>query len=293
MKKFLLTLAGRFAFSALLLTALADLVQAKPPVTFTSPCECEGNHGVSRWGAKTDAAQPPSSNIKQITPSEIYKWKGPGGQIPTREERLPAENHWFAVTGRVEKIKAEDDGDVHIELANVDGKPGAIVVELPLGPAWCEMRKTAFSWTGARFPVFPGKEQTLHLREHPIVTVVGRAFYDIDHARGDTHSNRRNYNQALAVWEIHPVMRLVEGSAQSAEVAPASAESAPAIATPNEHSAGEFVTLTRPVTIQVPYGTTVLKPGMKLPVLSRDSQSVDVRYLDARYSIPISSTDSQ
>jgi len=246
---------------------------------------------VSRWGAKTDTAQPPSNNIKQITPSEIYEWKGPGGQIPTRGERLPSENHWYAVTGRVEKIKAEDDGDIHIELANLDGKSGAIVVELPLGPAWCEMRKTAFSWTRARFPLFPGKEQTLRLREHPIVTVIGRAFYDVDHSSGDTQNNRRNYNQALAVWEIHPVMRLVEGSSQSVGVAPASAESAPTIATPSAHSAGEFVTLTRPVTIQVPYGTTVLKPGMKLPVLSRDSQTVDVRYMDARYTIPISFTD--
>jgi hypothetical protein len=54
-----------------------------------------------------------------------------------------------------------------------------------------------------------------------------------------------------------------------------------------------FVTITRPVTVQIPYGTAVLQPGMRLPILSRDSQTVDVRYMNARYAIPVSSTDLQ
>lgn len=283
--------------SLAILQALMLPAQAKPRVEFTSPCTCEGNHGVSRWAAKTDLTEPPANNaiIKPITPSQIYEWKGPGGQIPTRADRLPSENQWYAVTGKVERLKVEDDGDVHIELSDVGGKGGWIVVELPLGPRWCEIRKTAFSWTSAHFPIFPGREETIRLHEHPIVTVIGRAFYDIDHAQGGTENNRRNYNQALAVWEIHPVMRLTAGSSslQSVEAAPAPRESAPTIAKPSPHAVGEFVTLTRPVTIQVSYGTTVLKAGTKLPVLSRDPQNVDIRYLDARYSIPISSTDSK
>lgn len=32
------------------------------------------------------------------------------------------------------------------------------------------------------------------------------------------------------------------------------------------------------VTIQIPYGTTVLQPGMKLPVISRDAQTVRFRF---------------
>jgi hypothetical protein len=44
------------------------------------------------------------------------------------------------------------------------------------------------------------------------------------------------------------------------------------------------------VTIQIPYGTTVLQPGMKLPVISRDSRTVRVRYMDEVYAIPISTT---
>jgi hypothetical protein len=56
-------------------------------------------------------------------------------------------------------------------------------------------------------------------------------------------------------------------------------------------TAQEFVTITQPVTIQIPYGTTVLQPGMKVPVISRDAQTVHVRYMDEIYPIPITSTD--
>jgi hypothetical protein len=298
----------RAAICWLLLGILQTLIvpgQAKPRVEFTSPCTCEGNHGVSRWAAKTDLTEPPANNIKSITPSQIYEWKGPGGKIPTRGERLSSENQWYSVTGRVERLKVEDDGDVHIELSEPNGKGGWIVVELPLGPRWCEMRKTAFSWTSAHFPIVPGREETIRLHEHPIVTVIGRAFYDIDHAQGGTENNRRNYNQALAVWEIHPVMRLLANANAAAAAptavvfnpppemsAPSAAPSPPATAVPQSTSGSDqFVTLTKPVTVQIPHGSTVLQPGTKLPVLSRNAQNVDVRYLDARYSVPISSTD--
>src|SRR5437588_583692 len=64
-----------------------------------------------------------------------------------RSHLLIAEENWFSVTGRVETVRIEDDGDVHIVLVNTDAQHGGIVVDLPLGPRWCEMRKTVFSWT--------------------------------------------------------------------------------------------------------------------------------------------------
>lgn len=45
------------------------------------------------------------------------------------------------------------------------------------------------------------------------------------------------------------------------------------------------------VTIQIPYGTTVLQPGMKLPVISRDAQTARVRYMNEVYVIPVESTE--
>jgi hypothetical protein len=40
-----------------------------------------------------------------------------------------------------------------------------------------------------------------------VITVTGKAFYDIAHARAD-HSNRRRTPKDYAVWEIHPVMQM-------------------------------------------------------------------------------------
>ena len=293
--------SAAFAVSLALVQVFAVSTEAKPLVTFTSPCTCEGNHGVSRWAAKTDLAEPPPNNVKRITPSEIYAWPGPGQNIGHRTGRVVAENQWYAVTGRIERVRIEDDGDLHIVLNDADGRGGGMVVELPLGPRWCEMRKTVFSWTNVRFPLSPGKDDKFKLTQHPIVTVIGKAFYDIDHSGNDMHNNRRSYDQSLAVWEIHPVMNMAVGTANppptAVAVAPTPATSAPPIATtpiPQPTAASEqFITLTKPVTIQVPYGTTVLQPGTKLPVLSRDSQNIDVRYMNSRYAIPIASTDSQ
>jgi hypothetical protein len=44
----------------------------------------------------------------------------------------------------------------------------------------------------------------LTLNEAPIVTVTGKAFWDIGHASKD-QSNRRKNLPGYAVWEIHPV----------------------------------------------------------------------------------------
>jgi hypothetical protein len=47
----------------------------------------------------------------------------------------------------------------------------------------------------------------LLLAQPLIITVIGKAFFDISHAPAD-HSNRRTDLQGYAVWEIHPVMKL-------------------------------------------------------------------------------------
>jgi endonuclease/exonuclease/phosphatase family metal-dependent hydrolase len=57
--------------------------------------------------------------------------------------------------------------------------------------------------------------------------------------------------------------------------------------------APQFVTLTQPVRIKIPYGETVLPRGLKLPVISRNAQSVTVKYLDETPAIPLSATDLQ
>lgn len=274
-------------------------LEAKPIVLFTSPCTCEGNHGVSRWAAKTDLAEPATNHtdIKPITPSQIYAWHGPGEPIGHRSGRIASENQWYAATGRMEKVRIEDDGDVHIELGNVDGQRGRMVVELPLGPRWCEMRRMIFSWTNAHFPLSPGKADKFTVTQHPIVTVIGKAFYDIDHSGNDTSGNRRNYDASLAIWEIHPVMNMAVGTITpppaTVAVSPTPVMSAPPISTPvpqPTNTPEQFVTILYPVTVRIPYGTTVIPRGMKLVVISRGANTVRVQYLGEAYDLPASAT---
>jgi hypothetical protein len=101
----------------------------------------------------------------------------------------------------------------------------------------------------------------------------------------------------LAVWEIHPVMQLLTESSIAGfappqpqvtpQIEPSPSPVAPVPTAPSE----EFVTIIRPVTIQIPYGRTILPSGMRLPVVSRDAQTVRVRYMNEVYVLPLSSTD--
>jgi hypothetical protein len=89
---------------------------AAPEVTFVSPCECQGFHGKNRWIAKTDLSPVPSENsaIQSVTPSQIYAWEGLGPNVELTEERMPSEQKWYALTGRVVDAKVEADGSVLI-----------------------------------------------------------------------------------------------------------------------------------------------------------------------------------
>ena len=183
-----------------------------PTVTFVSPCECIAFHGVNRWVAKTDLTPVPSdkSAIQAITPSQIYAWEGLGPDVDINdyaEARLPAEEKWYALTGRVVDAKVEADGDIHLALQDADGKnAGTVRAEIPVGPKWCEIRQIVFGWTKQKFPFTVKSVDDLTIAEH-VVIVTGKAFYDIAHAPAD-HSNRRHSPKDYAVWEIHPVMKL-------------------------------------------------------------------------------------
>jgi len=117
------------------------------------------------------------------------------------------EEKWYAVTGRVVDAKVEADGDIHLALQDADGKnAGTVSAEIPVGPKWCEIRQIVFGWTKQKFPFTVKSVHDLTIAEH-VVTVTGKAFYDIAHAPAD-HSNRRTSPKDYAVWEIHPVMKL-------------------------------------------------------------------------------------
>jgi hypothetical protein len=49
--------------------------------------------------------------------------------------------------------------------------------------------------------------KNLKIGKSCVITVIGKAFYDVAHASA-AHSNRRSKPEGYAVWEIHPVMAL-------------------------------------------------------------------------------------
>ena len=117
------------------------------------------------------------------------------------------EEKWYALTGRVVDAKVEADGDIHLALQDTDGKnAGTVSAEIAVGPKWCEIRQIVFGWTKQKFPFTVKSVHDLTIAE-PVVTVTGKAFYDIAHAPAN-HSNRRTSPKDYAVWEIHPVMKL-------------------------------------------------------------------------------------
>jgi hypothetical protein len=63
------------------------------------------------------------------------------------------------------------------------------------------------SGSPTRFPFHTGAAKKLTFGQSPIITVIGKAFWDVGHAPKD-QSNRRRYMPDYAVWEIHPVMKL-------------------------------------------------------------------------------------
>ncbi len=249
---------------------------------------------MERWAEKTDLSEPPTNraDIRSITPGTMAAWGDAGGGV-ARNGRKGLETLWFALTGKVSKVKVEEDGDLHLSVDDLE-KPGHVVVEIPLGERWCALRKEVFSWTTTAFPLPAGR--SLKLIRKPIVTVTGKAFYDAGHASG---GNRRSYDSELAVWEIHPVMEMREATALTSTPASSTPLRTPTpepiplpTATPvPAASVGEFVTLTQPVPIKIPYGQTILPLGLKLPVISRDALTVHVHYMGETYAIPIGSTD--
>ena len=129
-------------------------------------------------------------------------------RFPTRNACADAENKWFDLTGRVVVLKVETDGDIDIALIDATGdKPRTVVVEIPAKPQWCEIRNMVFSWTRTRFSFHTSSAKKLNVTDPPIITVIGKAYFDVGHAPKD-QSNWRKYLPDYAAWEIHPVMKI-------------------------------------------------------------------------------------
>jgi hypothetical protein len=168
-----------------------------------SPCECLDAHGKGRWAVKTDSSLPPAdaSTIQAVVPSDVFSWPGIDVALTWQSERTGIENKWFALTGRVVAVKVEADGDLHLALQDASGnKPGIVVCEVPAKPQWCEIRTTVFGWTRTRFPLHIRSTRKLTMDEAPIITLIGKAFWDIGHAPKDQSNRRSHLPSYVSFW---------------------------------------------------------------------------------------------
>ena len=168
--------AAGAAFALLIFVVASAFAKSPAPeVIFMSPCECQGFHGKNRWIAKTDLTPVPLDKfaIQSVTPSQIYAWEGLGADVElTRysEARMPSEEKWYALTGRVVDAKVEADGDIHIALEDATGNNlGTVGVEVPVGSRWCEIRQTVFGWTTQKFPFSVKTAHALKIREPHVI----------------------------------------------------------------------------------------------------------------------------
>jgi hypothetical protein len=189
--------------------------KALPTVTFQSYYECKKHHGKWRWDVKTDRAKPPATipADHKVTVAEVAAWEPPKDKVKASTPRFGRETEWFELTGKVVLVKAEQDGDLHIQLGDPKGKSKLeVVVEVPVdngveNSAWSKIRKTVFDWSSQDFPFTTKTGKKLELTENPVIRVVGRAFFDAVHQKVST-PNRRRDKPNVTVWEIHPVMRM-------------------------------------------------------------------------------------
>jgi hypothetical protein len=209
-------IVGVLAGAALLAGTAPSVAVRTPTPVLKSPCVCIGCHGSYRADVKRDTEPPPAEipTDHRVTPSDIAAWPGAGGVIHAKGPRAGRELEWYAVTGRVVAARIESDGDLHLQLVDTATRRGQgleLIVEIPSGDAWCSIRQQVLSWTTSKPPLRVGSGAGLTLSVSPDVEVVGRAFYDAEHAVGaDTRANRRACADGArcAIWEIHPVMRI-------------------------------------------------------------------------------------
>jgi hypothetical protein len=128
--------------------------------------------------------------------------------------------------------------------------------------------------------------------EHNGTADIGPTVQNISAGNGFHHPWRST------AWEIHPIIKIepLDGNVVSPRiekppqqpVTQSPATPMPKVALPSPTPVAEFATIVVPTKIKIPYGETILPVGMKLPVVSRDAQTVRVKYMGTVYVIPMS-----
>lgn len=70
------------------------------------------------------------------------------------------------------------------------------------------VQRDGFSWSLTRFPFHTSSAKKLRLNQNPVITVTGKAFFDVGHSLKDQKLNRRSHLHGYVAYEIHPVMKI-------------------------------------------------------------------------------------
>lgn len=174
-----------------------------------------------------------SVSLKQTTVEDILNWPNPARIDKSSGSAIDArENQAFTVVGDVWRVKVEDnDCDFHVELTLPGNGADAdrVIVELPQGPQFAQIRETLASAL-----VSAGQGDLRHKKSidlsNPIrVQVGGFAFFDAFHYSRTNPKRGHGHGTAMVgtIWELHPVwqLQLVKAAAPVELASPVTAAS--------------------------------------------------------------------
>jgi hypothetical protein len=213
---------------SILLVPLAQPATAEQGVEFFNDCETTSEGGIFRWEAKTDPTTPDATTqIRNATVEDMLEWRPLRGNWATDElqdepRRPGRERLFYRVPGAVQRVALDPDGDVHIEVAEVDDfMRNRVIFEIPAGEngsPFCEARTTLFDAMSISMVTLQPNAGYQWERDNtgprhlaPLtIEVVGRPFYDGIHCnrRGLGHGHGTKYADGTC-WEIHPVLELL------------------------------------------------------------------------------------
>ena len=208
------------AFAPLVATALIGALaiacgskggNADSPTATVADDEAEGAPcGVGRWSVKTlsdDDAGRVDTTPKPQTVAALGALPPPD-DFPDTHRVAPTELQTFTVTARAVGLSLEDDGDVHMVLADLDDDTKTMIVEFPDAEACLGALTSRFApeMRSAREALVAayGEPTTDFMDLTGTVTVTGVGFFDFPHGQ---------FGVAPNAIELHPVLAFINHGA--------------------------------------------------------------------------------
>ena len=183
----------------------------------------QDNQDRYRWAVKTDPS-PIAAPVQPVTVTQMLAWKalaiGPDDSDAARVNGSP-EASFYKLEGFVQRLGFNDDGDMHLEIAQTDNlKQPRIITEVPAGKPFCAVRQAfiaalALEEIKVSFPSATdihwkrrksgGSSSSDDLPQALKVSLIGKAFWDGIHVGGVGHGSKE---ANASDWEIHPIRKV-------------------------------------------------------------------------------------